>query len=56
VPVVVSLLITFCGLRFSDPCHFRGVIPDYLFFNFPEFDDLGGYLSNEVRKKAYSGK
>jgi chitin synthase len=46
VPVVISLLITFCGLRENDPCYFRGIIPDYLFFTTPEFDKL---LTEEVR-------
>ena len=49
VPVVVSLLIVFCGLRHSDPCYFTGVIPDYLFFTLPDFNDLGGFLGTEVR-------
>lgn len=40
VPVVVSLLITFCGLRQSDPCYFSGIIPDYLFFTSPGLSDL----------------
>jgi chitin synthase len=49
VPVVVSLLITFCGLRDSDPCYFRGIIPDYLFFHSPDFNNLDGYFTDEVR-------
>jgi len=49
VPVVVSLLITLCGLRESDPCYFRGTIPDYLFFTSPNFNDLERLLTQEVR-------
>lgn len=47
VPVVISLLITFCGLWNSDPCYFRNVIPDYMFFYSPKFYDLEGYLAEE---------
>jgi len=47
VPVVVSLLITLCGLRESDPCYFRGTIPDYLFFTSPNFNDLERLLTQE---------
>ena len=49
VPVVVSLLITFCGLRHSDPCYFKGVIPDHLFFVSPNFNNLEELLLTEVR-------
>jgi hypothetical protein len=62
MPVVVSLLITFCGLRNSDPCYFTGIIPDYLFFKSRDFPDLEGYLGTEVRnhcllqKMAYMQK
>jgi len=47
VPVVVSLLITFCGLRHSDPCYFKGVIPDHLFFVSPNFNNLEELLLTE---------
>jgi len=40
VPVVVSLLIVFCGTRNNDPCAFSDVIPNYLFFVSPKFVDL----------------
>jgi hypothetical protein len=50
VPVVISLLITFCGLWNSDPCYFRNFIPDYMFFYSPIFYDPVGYLAEEVRK------
>jgi len=62
VPVVVSLPITFGALRNSNPCYFSGVIPDYLFFNPPEFYDLGEFFATEVRnhcllqKMAYMQK
>jgi chitin synthase len=45
VPVVVSLLITFCGLRQGDPCYFRGTIPDYLFFLSPDFNERERWFS-----------
>jgi chitin synthase len=49
VPVVISLLITFCGLKNGDTCYFTGAIPDYLFFESPPFYTLDDYLSTEVR-------
>jgi len=49
VPVVVSLLITFCGLRQGDPCYFRGTIPDYLFFLSPDFNERERWFSTGVR-------
>jgi len=49
VPVVLSLLVTFGALRNRDPCYFSGTIPDYLFFNPPEFHDLGEFFATEVR-------
>jgi ABC-type polysaccharide/polyol phosphate export permease len=62
VPVVISLLITFCGLRYDDPCYFRGIIPDYLFFKTPDFYVPENFLNEEVRnhnllhKMAYMQK
>jgi hypothetical protein len=50
VPVVVSLLIALSGLRNSDPCYFKDIIPDYLFFHSPDFENLEGYITNGVRK------
>ena len=50
VPVVVSLLITFWGLRFGKSCPSNDIIPNYLFFKPPEFDDLGEFITKEVRK------
>lgn len=40
VPVTISLLITFCGLRMGNACMFSDVIPPHLFFDCP----TGGYL------------
>jgi len=62
VPVVISLLITFCGLRNDDPCYFRGIIPDYLFFTPPDFKNLWDFITGDVRnhcllqKMAYMQK
>ena len=55
VPVVIPLLILFCGLREDDPCYFSDTIPDYLFFTLPTFPDL---ITEKVRnhcllKKIY---
>jgi chitin synthase len=52
VPVVISLLITFCGLRERDPCYFSGTIPDYLFFTPPDYYNLKEFLSSEVRNQC----
>jgi chitin synthase len=46
--VVISLLITVCGLRNADPCYFRGTIPDYLFFESPPYYLLDDYLATQV--------
>jgi len=48
-PVVVLLLMTFWGLKNSDPCYFTGTIPDYLFFKQPEFHDAGEFFTTGVR-------
>jgi chitin synthase len=48
--VVISLLITFCGLRNGDPCYFSGTIPDYLFFESPPYYLLEDYLATQVGK------
>jgi hypothetical protein len=50
VPVVVSLLIAFCGMRCSDSGYFTGIIPDYLFFRSPDTSNLEEYLDEQVRK------
>ncbi|KAJ9577214.1 hypothetical protein L9F63_006188, partial [Diploptera punctata] len=47
VPVVITLLVTLCGLRNGDPCYFRDIIPDYLFFNSPNYYLLDSYLAND---------
>jgi chitin synthase len=49
VPVVISLLITLCGLKNGDPCYFSGTIPDYLFFETPPYYLLEDYLTIEVK-------
>jgi chitin synthase len=49
VPVVISLLITACGLRNGDPCYFSGTIPDYLFFESPPYYFLEEYLTIKVK-------
>jgi len=53
MPVVVSLLITFGAVRKSDPCYFTGIIPDYLFFSTPVFDqnrfDVEAFFFKRVR-------
>jgi hypothetical protein len=46
--VVISLLITVCGLRNGDPCYFSDTIPDYLFFESPPYYLLTEYLTIEV--------
>jgi hypothetical protein len=53
VPVVISLLITFCGLRNGDPCYFSGTVPDYLFFESPPYYVLEEYLTVEVKGHFY---
>jgi hypothetical protein len=49
VPVVISLLITFWGMKIENPCQFNGTIPNYLFFKTPDSDDLGEFITEEVR-------
>ena len=49
VPVVISLLITFWGLRSENLCHFRGIIPDHLFFYSPNFSNIWNFITEEVR-------
>jgi chitin synthase len=48
VPVSLSLLVVFCGLKNSDPCAFHGVIPDYLFFSMPPIFFLSEFLGQQV--------
>lgn len=49
VPILITLLITLCGLRNGDPCYFKGSIPDYLFFRSPDY-----YLLDDFLVKEYS--
>jgi len=47
IPVVVSLLISACGLRTGDSCFFKGTIPDYLYWECPGEDFLNDFISKE---------
>ncbi|XP_055608469.1 chitin synthase chs-2-like [Uranotaenia lowii] len=47
VPVAVTLLLVFCGLRETDVCAFTAVLPDYLFFRTPPIYYLSDYLVKE---------
>ncbi|XP_038118969.1 chitin synthase chs-2 [Culex quinquefasciatus] len=47
VPVTVTLLLVFCGLREADVCVFNGFLPDYLFFRMPPIYYLFDYVVNE---------
>jgi chitin synthase len=48
VPVTISLLVVFCGLKNGDPCAFDGELPGYLFFNEPPIYFLSEYLTVQV--------
>jgi len=47
IPVVVSLLISACGLRNGDPCFLKGTIPDYLYWTCYDGDFLTDFISND---------
>ncbi|XP_053697083.1 chitin synthase chs-2-like [Sabethes cyaneus] len=47
VPVTLTLLLVFCGLREADVCVFTSVLPDYLFFRVPPIYYLFDYVFNE---------
>ena len=47
IPVVVSLLISACGLRDGDACVFKNSIPDYLYWQCPGVDFLNDFISNQ---------
>ncbi|XP_057328109.1 chitin synthase chs-2 isoform X1 [Microplitis mediator] len=47
IPVLISLLITACGLRNGDPCFFHGTIPDYLFYESPPPYFLNDFISKQ---------
>ncbi|XP_062716312.1 chitin synthase chs-2-like [Aedes albopictus] len=47
VPVTVTLLLVFCGLREANVCVFNGILPDYLFFRMPPIYYLFDYVINE---------
>jgi chitin synthase len=44
VPLTVSMLIIFCGMRHMNPCSFHGILPDFIFFKMPPTDFLFGYI------------
>ncbi|KAJ8875260.1 hypothetical protein PR048_023155 [Dryococelus australis] len=44
VPVSISLLVVVCGLRNSDPCYFRGFLPDYMSFAAPDIYNLEDFI------------
>ena len=52
VPVVISLLLTFGDLRFQEPCYFRGIIPDHLFFYSTDFSNIRRDNTEEVRNNC----
>ena len=47
IPVVVSLLISACGLRGQDACFFKNTIPDYLYWECPGVNFLDDFISNQ---------
>ncbi|CAH0725884.1 unnamed protein product, partial [Brenthis ino] len=47
-PVCVNLLILVCGMRNADPCAFRYIIPDYVFFDIPPVYFLKDYIGREM--------
>lgn len=48
IPVSISMLIAFCGIRNGDPCFFHGTIPDYLFFESPPVFRLNDFAAREM--------
>ena len=47
IPVVVSLLISACGVRNGDACFMKGYFPDYLYWKCPTGDFLNDFISND---------
>ena len=47
MPIVVTLLITACGLRNDDPCWMKGTVPDYLYFECPGSDFFADFIANQ---------
>ncbi|CAK1603070.1 unnamed protein product [Parnassius mnemosyne] len=47
-PLLINLLVVFCGMKNADPCAFHNMIPDYLFFEIPPVYFLKEYLGNEM--------
>ena len=47
IPVTISLLIAFCGLRIGNPCMFTDAIPAYLYWDCPNGDFLTEVITNQ---------
>ena len=47
IPVTISLLIAFCGLRIGNPCMFTSAIPPYLYWDCPNGDFLTEVIHNQ---------
>ncbi|XP_059350344.1 chitin synthase chs-2-like isoform X1 [Daphnia carinata] len=47
IPVTISLLIAFCGLRIGNPCMFSDAIPPYLYWDCPNGDFLTEVITNQ---------
>nr|XP_012141900.1 PREDICTED: uncharacterized protein LOC100879229 [Megachile rotundata] len=45
-PGTIALITLFCIMRKEDSCTFHNSIPDYLFFNEPEYNDIHEFLLN----------
>uniref|UniRef100_A0A182FS46 chitin synthase n=1 Tax=Anopheles albimanus TaxID=7167 RepID=A0A182FS46_ANOAL len=48
VPVTITGLLIFSGLREADACAFHGILPDYIFFRIPPMYYLFDYVVNET--------
>ena len=47
IPVTISLLIAFCGLRIGNACMFSEAIPPYLYWDCPNGDFLTEVITNQ---------
>lgn len=47
IPVTISLLIAFCGLRIGNACMFSDTIPPYLYWDCPNGDFLTEVITNQ---------
>ncbi|KAK1127233.1 hypothetical protein K0M31_003777 [Melipona bicolor] len=45
-PGTILLIMIFCALRKENSCILHDLIPDYLFFNAPKYDNITGFLLN----------